>query len=164
MTKYDKISKWLTETIESRGDLRFDDLHVDQVDPELRKRELWVHGGMECFQLALNARDVRGRGIYGRPGILAGDWRRPPGSSTLKTFRAWSLNSMSLPLLCTFSTEAKSRGQARNRLRRSIDRPVPIDSRSSSRVIRRVRPEGIRRVRSFDLPCGIVFDSLTYNI
>ena len=60
MTKYDKISKWLRETIESRGDLRFDDLHVDQVDPELRKRELWVHGGMECFQLALNARDDRG--------------------------------------------------------------------------------------------------------
>jgi len=60
MTKYDKISKWVTETIESRGDLRYDDLHVDQVDPEFRKRELWVYGGMECLQLALKARDVRG--------------------------------------------------------------------------------------------------------
>ncbi len=49
MTKYDKISRWLAETIESRGDLRCDDLHVDQVDPEFRKRELWVNGGMEAF-------------------------------------------------------------------------------------------------------------------
>jgi len=60
MTRYERIGKWLTETIESRGDLRYDDLHIDQVDPEFRKRELWVNGGIDCFRLALNARDVRG--------------------------------------------------------------------------------------------------------
>ncbi len=38
-----KFSKWVTETIENRSDLRYDDLHVDQVDPEFRKCELCLY-------------------------------------------------------------------------------------------------------------------------
>jgi hypothetical protein len=51
------VEGWMRKTIAARSDLRFEDLHVDLVDPAFAPKENWITGGLECFRIAAHLRD-----------------------------------------------------------------------------------------------------------
>jgi hypothetical protein len=51
------IEQWMLSVIQDGGVDRYDDLHLDHIDPRWRSRELWISAGVEAFQLALSLRD-----------------------------------------------------------------------------------------------------------
>lgn len=51
------IENWMLSISQDGGVDRFDDLHIDQIDPSWGSRELWINAGLEAFRLALNLRD-----------------------------------------------------------------------------------------------------------
>lgn len=47
----------MVETIGNDGIRRFDDLHIDQIEPAWKDRGLWIEGGLEAFRTAIELRD-----------------------------------------------------------------------------------------------------------
>lgn len=43
---------WMLSAIKSGGVERFADLHIDNIDPKWKKREHWLHGGLEALRIA----------------------------------------------------------------------------------------------------------------
>jgi hypothetical protein len=52
------IRDWMTKVIQSRRDLDFDDLHVDEISPRFRARGAWINGAVEALQVALRLRNA----------------------------------------------------------------------------------------------------------
>jgi hypothetical protein len=52
MDHKDLIRTWMNSVMHDGGMARFDDLHIDQIDPKWKNPNLWIEGGLEVFQLA----------------------------------------------------------------------------------------------------------------
>src|ERR1700722_1131916 len=78
------IEKWMLAVLENDGVHRFDDLHIDAIDPAWRPPDRWLDGGLEPLRVATV---VRRRNRF-------------PFSVAL----AFSLKSSSQPLGADFST------------------------------------------------------------
>jgi hypothetical protein len=48
---------WMLNVSQDGGIDRYDDLHIDGIDPEWKPREAWVSGGLFAFQEAVKSRD-----------------------------------------------------------------------------------------------------------
>jgi hypothetical protein len=51
------IEIWMSNVSQDGGIDRYDDLHIDSIDPEWRSREVWINGGLLAFQDAVQIRD-----------------------------------------------------------------------------------------------------------
>jgi hypothetical protein len=51
------IQAWMLANVQNRGYERFDDLHVDRIDPDWKPREKWIDAGIRAFRLAIDLRD-----------------------------------------------------------------------------------------------------------
>jgi hypothetical protein len=51
------IEKWMLTIVEDGGVERHDDLHVDQVDENWKRPEMWVEAGLETLRLAFALRE-----------------------------------------------------------------------------------------------------------
>ena len=51
------IEQWLHEAIENEGYRRFDDLHIDEIDPRYEEPALWLGGIVEALNQAAAIRD-----------------------------------------------------------------------------------------------------------
>ena len=51
------IDHWLFDNIKNRGFERYEDLHIDQIDPAWKSREYWISGGLAAFREAVHLRD-----------------------------------------------------------------------------------------------------------
>jgi hypothetical protein len=51
------IQSWFNSAIYEGGIDRYDDLHVDQIDPDWNHRSTWITAALESFQTALEVRD-----------------------------------------------------------------------------------------------------------
>lgn len=47
-----KIKSWLLAVIEDGSWERYNDLHIDEIDPVFKKKVYWFTGGFECYILA----------------------------------------------------------------------------------------------------------------
>jgi hypothetical protein len=54
------VENWMREVIRQRGDLRFDDLHIDSVDTAFSAKSSWLGGTVDCLTMALRLRDAKG--------------------------------------------------------------------------------------------------------
>jgi hypothetical protein len=52
------IADWVRSVAADRGDLRFDDLHIDVVDGRFARKRQWVSGAIECLAAATEIRDA----------------------------------------------------------------------------------------------------------
>lgn len=72
------IEQWMLAIIQDRGVRRFDDLHIDKIEPRWKDRREWIEGGLESFRIATAIRDanqlpfVVGLGFS----LQSSDWRR----------------------------------------------------------------------------------------
>ena len=53
------IEQWLHDAIEQEGYRRFDDLHIDEIDPRYEDRSLWLRGIVLALNRAAAIRDSR---------------------------------------------------------------------------------------------------------
>jgi hypothetical protein len=51
------IEQWMLAIVSDGGVRRFDDLHIDQVDPEWTQRSQWIAGGLEALRIAIDIRN-----------------------------------------------------------------------------------------------------------
>jgi hypothetical protein len=51
------IEGWMSAIVMERGVLRFDDLHIDQIDSTWKHRDQWIEGGREAFRMAIGVRN-----------------------------------------------------------------------------------------------------------
>jgi hypothetical protein len=51
------IERWMSAILTDGGILRFDDLHIDQVDPAWRDRNQWIEAGLEAFRISIDVRN-----------------------------------------------------------------------------------------------------------
>jgi len=51
------IKQWMLTIVSDSGVRRFDDLHVDQVDPDWKHRNQWIVGGLEALRIAIDIRN-----------------------------------------------------------------------------------------------------------
>lgn len=46
------IKTWLSKTYSEGRYLQFDDLHIDQISPNYKKKDSWLQGGVTCLKAA----------------------------------------------------------------------------------------------------------------
>lgn len=51
------IEAWMLSVSHDDGIDRYDDLHIDRIDPEWKAREAWISGGLLAFQEAVQTRN-----------------------------------------------------------------------------------------------------------
>jgi hypothetical protein len=51
------VEQWMLTIVSDSGIRRFDDLHIDRIDPAWKSRQWWIEGGLQAFRLALALRD-----------------------------------------------------------------------------------------------------------
>lgn len=51
------IRTWIDQCLHGGGIDRYDDLHVDQIDPQWKKKETWVSAAKEVFCISTHERD-----------------------------------------------------------------------------------------------------------
>src|ERR1700687_1588049 len=51
------IKSWIESSLKTRGIERYDDLHVDQIDPSWKRRARWMKAGFEALKLALKLKE-----------------------------------------------------------------------------------------------------------
>ncbi len=51
------IEQWISTVIRNEGIRRFDELHIDKVEPRWNSKNEWIEGGLESFRIALELRD-----------------------------------------------------------------------------------------------------------
>ena len=51
------IETWMLTIVQDGGVERYDDLHLDVIDPIWKPKEAWVRAGLIAFQLAVELRD-----------------------------------------------------------------------------------------------------------
>ncbi len=51
------IEQWMLAIVNDGGVRRFDDLHIDKIDPGWKPRQQWIEGGLEALRVALAVRD-----------------------------------------------------------------------------------------------------------
>jgi hypothetical protein len=51
------IERWMLASIRDGGIRRFDDLHIDEVEPAWKDRKEWIEGALEAFRMAMAIRD-----------------------------------------------------------------------------------------------------------
>ena len=51
------IERWMLTIMTDGGVGRFDDLHIDKIDPEWADRSRWIESALEAFQIAVAVRD-----------------------------------------------------------------------------------------------------------
>ncbi len=51
------IEQWMLTIVNDGGVRRFDDLHIDKIDPGWKPRQQWMEGGLEAHRVALAVRD-----------------------------------------------------------------------------------------------------------
>jgi hypothetical protein len=54
------IERWMLAIVDDGGVRRFDDLHIDKVEPAWKHRANWVTGGLEAFRVTKILRDRNG--------------------------------------------------------------------------------------------------------
>jgi hypothetical protein len=52
-----RIEQWMLAIISDGGVDRFDDLHIDQLNPRWGDKNRWIEGGVEAFRTALSVRN-----------------------------------------------------------------------------------------------------------
>jgi hypothetical protein len=53
------IESWMMKVATERGDLRFQDLHIDRANKRFSERQHWLQGAVECFRVATQVRTNR---------------------------------------------------------------------------------------------------------
>jgi hypothetical protein len=53
------IESWMTRVAGDRGDLRFQDLHIDWANKRFSEKRHWLQGAVECFGIATHIRNDR---------------------------------------------------------------------------------------------------------
>ncbi len=53
----ERIRAWMKEVIERRSHQRYDDLHLDRIDPEYARPLTWLTAGAACLDAAISIRD-----------------------------------------------------------------------------------------------------------
>jgi hypothetical protein len=53
------IESWMIQVAGDRGDLRFQDLHIDRVNHRFAEKSHWLEGAVECFAAATRIRTDR---------------------------------------------------------------------------------------------------------
>ena len=51
------IEKWMLSIVKDGGVERYDDVHIDRIDPQWKTADSWVDGGLEAFRVAVSVRD-----------------------------------------------------------------------------------------------------------
>jgi hypothetical protein len=51
------IERWMLTIVNDGSVRRFDDLHVNEIDPLWESRQQWIKGGLEALRIALAVRD-----------------------------------------------------------------------------------------------------------
>jgi hypothetical protein len=51
------VKSWIESSLKTGGIERYDDLHVDQIDPSWKKRDRWMEAGFEALKLALKLKE-----------------------------------------------------------------------------------------------------------
>jgi len=51
------IERWMLTILNDDGIRRFDDLHIDEIDPRWKPRQEWIDGGLAAHRVALAVRD-----------------------------------------------------------------------------------------------------------
>lgn len=52
-----RIEEWMLAIISDGGAERFDDLHIDEINPQWEDKDRWIEGGLKAFRTALSVRD-----------------------------------------------------------------------------------------------------------
>jgi hypothetical protein len=52
-----RVEHWMLSIVSDGGVGRFDDLHIDKINPRWEDRNRWIEGGLEAFRTALSVRD-----------------------------------------------------------------------------------------------------------
>lgn len=53
----DIIERWMLQIATDDGVDRFDDLHIDAIDPAWKERALWIEKAIEAFHIAVSVRN-----------------------------------------------------------------------------------------------------------
>ena len=53
-----RIEAWMTTVARDGGVERYDDLHIDQIDPKWAAREHWLQAGLEAYCIGVRLRDT----------------------------------------------------------------------------------------------------------
>jgi hypothetical protein len=81
-----KIKAWIQNQIDNNFCLEFDDIYIDQIDPEFEKTDMWFDGAIECF---------RGNGAIliidscHRNQLVSRGWVAAPRRGTNQVVRHW---------------------------------------------------------------------------
>ncbi|HET9130350.1 MAG TPA: hypothetical protein VFO86_05340 [Terriglobia bacterium] len=51
------IRRWMRSTVGADGIEKYDDLHIDLIDATWNQKNLWIEGGLDAFQLAVEVRN-----------------------------------------------------------------------------------------------------------
>jgi hypothetical protein len=51
------IERWMLATMADGGVDRFDDLHIDRIDPKWREQNAYIESGVEAFRIAIGVRN-----------------------------------------------------------------------------------------------------------
>lgn len=52
------IEKWMLSSIKNGGITKYDDLHVDDIQPAWSDRDTWIDAGLQALRLATTLRDL----------------------------------------------------------------------------------------------------------
>lgn len=52
------IEQWMLSNVKTRGNEKYDDLHIDKIDEQWKPREVWFDGGIEALELAVELRNL----------------------------------------------------------------------------------------------------------
>lgn len=53
-----RIRSWMLAVVKDGGIDRYDDLHLDRIEPRWKDPKTWIPAGLHAFDLALNIRDL----------------------------------------------------------------------------------------------------------
>src|SRR5258708_9584499 len=51
------IESWVLSNLKNHGYDRYEDLHIDNIDPAWKARDFWIEGGLHAFRIAVKVRN-----------------------------------------------------------------------------------------------------------
>ena len=95
------IAAWMDTILRDGGIDRYDDLHVDQIDPKWSDRAAWLNAGLESYKIAISLREAKALNLTVALAFSLNEIDKPRGidfdsATQLMTLVDWSPPSLYL--------------------------------------------------------------------